>query len=268
MRPEVPENSKTANQTSPEPPRFDPTKSEPCQPPQNPPNNSRSNTPPAQAAAVPVQRISNASAEHRARGWAIKLDRGRAVQLLSKIDEILAWEERFAQERDARFVELGRYLCEVREGQYYRVNNLKSFEKFLEKKFPQSRRKAYHLMAIYERLPRQIHRDLGQVGWSKAVDLAKVARHQGQHFNSETWFHKAKRMPKEEFKREVRKLLTGKDAEPCDIIYFTVRKSQLAAIEQALETASLVLSGHNSRGDCLEFICAAIHLANRLWLFQ
>jgi len=89
-----------------------------------------------------------------------KLNHRRAVFVLAKIDEILAWEQRSEQERDTRFVELGRYLCEVRAGQYWRVENLKSFDEFLERKFPESRRKAYYLMAIHEQLPRQIHRDL------------------------------------------------------------------------------------------------------------
>ncbi len=35
-----------------------------------------------------------------------------------------------------RFVELGQYLCEVRAGQYWRLENLKSFDEFLEKRFP------------------------------------------------------------------------------------------------------------------------------------
>jgi hypothetical protein len=39
-------------------------------------------------------------------------------------------------------VELGRYLCEVRAGQYWRLENLKSFDEFLERRFPESRRKA------------------------------------------------------------------------------------------------------------------------------
>ncbi|MGD1080786.1 MAG: hypothetical protein ABR881_20890 [Candidatus Sulfotelmatobacter sp.] len=34
-----------------------------------------------------------------------------------RLDEILAWEQRKETERDTKFVELGRYLCEVREGQ-------------------------------------------------------------------------------------------------------------------------------------------------------
>ena len=46
-----------------------------------------------------------------------KLNRKRALFVLTKIDEILAWERRSETERDTRFVELGRYLCEVRAGQ-------------------------------------------------------------------------------------------------------------------------------------------------------
>jgi hypothetical protein len=51
---------------------------------------------------------------------------------------------------DTRFVELGRYLCEVRGGQYWRLETLKSFDEFLAKRFPESRRKAYYLMSIHE----------------------------------------------------------------------------------------------------------------------
>jgi hypothetical protein len=47
-------------------------------------------------------------------------------------------------------VELGRYLCEVRVGQYWRLENLKSFDEFLGRRFPESRRKAYYLMAIHK----------------------------------------------------------------------------------------------------------------------
>src|SRR5438552_13202023 len=72
-----------------------------------------------------------------------KLNRKRAWFVLTKIDEILAWEQRKEAEKDTRFVELGRYLCEVRAGQYWRLENLKSFDEFLERRFPESRRKAY-----------------------------------------------------------------------------------------------------------------------------
>ena len=62
--------------------------------------------------------------------------------------------------------------------------------------------------------------------------------------------------PEEEFKREVERHLTGKETEPWEILYFKVYKSQLAVIEQALETAGLMLGRSGSRGYCLEMICA------------
>jgi hypothetical protein len=52
----------------------------------------------------------------------------RAVFVLGKIDEILAWDKGRLHERDLRFVDLGRYLCEVRAGQYWRLEKMKSRE--------------------------------------------------------------------------------------------------------------------------------------------
>ena len=187
---------------------------------------------------------------------ASKLNRRRALYVLAKVDEILSWDKAINGERDTRFVELGRYLCEVRSGQYWRVDNMKSFDEFLEQRFPESRRKAYYLMAIHEHLPRIPKAHLKQVGWSKATELAKVARRDGQHFDCATWLHRAQQLPKEEFKREVEKHLTGKETEPWEMLYFKVYKSQLAVIEQALETAALMLGSDKSRGYCLEMICA------------
>jgi len=92
-----------------------------------------------------------------------KLNRRRALFVLTKIDEILAWEKKNEAERDTRFVELGRYLCEVRAGQYWRVEKLASFDDFLERRFPESRRKAYYLMSIHEHLPPQARRELKEV---------------------------------------------------------------------------------------------------------
>ena len=94
------------------------------------------------------------------------------------------------------------------------------------------------------------------MGWTKGVELMKLARRDGQRFDCATWMHKAKEMPKEEFKREVEKELTGKDTEPHEILYFKVYKSQLPVIEKALETAALMLRSAQSRGYCLEMICA------------
>src|SRR5271170_4548698 len=154
-----------------------------------------------------------------------KLNRKRAIFVLSKIDEILAWERKSEAERDTRWVELGRYLCEVRAGQYWRLENLKSFDEFLARRFPESRRKAYYLMSIHEHLPPQARKQLKEVGWTKGIELAKLARRDGQHFDCATWLHKASQMPKEEF-------------------------------EQELETAALMLGSDRSRGYCLEMICA------------
>jgi len=185
-----------------------------------------------------------------------KLNRQRAVFVLSKIDEILAWEKAADQERDSRFVDLGRYLCEVRSGQYWRLDNLKSFDEFLERKFPESRRKAYYLMAIHEHLPRIPKADLRSMGWTKARELAKVARREQQGFDCAPWVHKARELPREEFKREVERHLTGKETELWEILYFKAYKSQLPVIERALETAALMLGTDKSRGYCLEMICA------------
>src|SRR5215471_9017332 len=101
-----------------------------------------------------------------------KLNRRRAQFVLGKIDEILAWEQRKETERDTKFVELGRYLCEVRAEQYWRLEGLKSFDEFLQRRFPGSRRKAYYLISIHEQLPPEAKKELKQVGWTKGLELA------------------------------------------------------------------------------------------------
>lgn len=184
-----------------------------------------------------------------------QLNEKRGTFVLSKIDHILEWERNTERERDTRFVELGRYLCEVRAGQYWRLQNLKSFDEYLARKFPDSRRKAYYLMSIHEQLPKQVRKELKQVGWWKATGLAKLAKRDGEQFKSADWLHKAKTMSKREFEDEVEKYLTG-ESEPSELIYFKVYRSQLPVIEQALEIAGRMLGTDKSRGYCLEMICA------------
>ena len=193
-----------------------------------------------------------------------KLDPKRGHFVLSKVDEILAWEKAVEHQKDTRFVELGRYLCEIRAGQYWRLEKLNSFDHFLEKRFPESRRKAYYLMSIHEHLPKQVRPNLKMVGWSKAAELVKVARSDGEGFDCATWVHKAAEMPKEEFKREVEKHLTGKETEPYELVYFKLYKSQLPVVEEALEVAALMLGSDKSRGYCLEMICADFLAGARL----
>ena len=87
--------------------------------------------------------------------------------------------------------------------------------------------------------------------------MAKLARRgNGQEFDCATWLHKARELPKEEFRREVERELTGKDTEPSEIVYFKLYKSQIPVVEQAIETAALMLGTDKSRGYCLEMICA------------
>ena len=185
-----------------------------------------------------------------------KLNRKRAHFVLTKIDEILAWEKQREVERDTRFVDLGSYLCEVRAGQYWRLDSLGSFDEFLQRRFPDSRRTAYYLMSIHEHLPPQIRRELKQVGWTKAAVLTKVARSDGKNFDCAAWMHKARSLSRDQFKRKVDQHLTGKETEPTEIICFKFYQSQIPVIEQAIETAALMLGTDKSRGYCLEMICA------------
>ncbi len=184
-----------------------------------------------------------------------ELNEKRAQFVLAKIDEILHWERHVDRERDTRFVELGRYLCEVRSGQYWRLEKLASFDDYLQRRFPESRRKAYYLMSIHEQLPRQVRSELKQIGWSKSAELAKVARREREQFKSATWLQKARELPKQQFKDEVEKYLTGA-SETSELVYFKLYKSQLPVIEQALEMAARMLGSDRSRGFCLEMICA------------
>ena len=91
---------------------------------------------------------------------------------------------------------------------------------------------------------------------SIVLDVAKVARREGQRFESAIWLHKARSMETGAFRREVARHLTGKETEPWELLYFRIYKSQLPVIEQAIETAGLMLGTNKSRGYCLEMICA------------
>jgi hypothetical protein len=97
---------------------------------------------------------------------------------------------------------------------------------------------------------------LQRMGWSKAAELVKVARADGDRFDCATWLHKAQQLPKEQFKWEVEKHLTGQETEPAELVYFKLYRSQLPVIEEALETAAMLLGSDRSRGYCLEMICA------------
>src|SRR5256885_7363349 len=105
-----------------------------------------------------------------------KLNRKRALFVLTKIDEILAWEKRKEAERDTRFVELGRYLCEVRAGQYWRLENLKSFDEFLERRFPGTPREGLHPLLSYQHPPPPGERGQKQGGRAEGLGVGELGR--------------------------------------------------------------------------------------------
>ena len=114
----------------------------------------------------------------------------------------------------------------------------------------------YYLMSIHEHLPPQARKELKKVGWAKGVELGKLARRDRQAFDCATWLHKAQHSSKEDFQQAVERELTGKITEPWEIVYFKLYKSQIPVIDQAIETAALMLGSDRSRGYCLEMICA------------
>ena len=77
-----------------------------------------------------------------------------------------------------------------------------------------------------------------------------------QHFDCAIWLHQAREMTTEQFNQEVEKELTGRETAPWEIVYFKLYRSQLPVVEQAIETAALMLGTDRSRGYCLEMICA------------
>src|SRR5260370_15658796 len=104
-----------------------------------------------------------------------KFNRRRAVFVLDKIDEILAWEQRKETERDTKFVELGRYLCEVRAGQYWRLEKLKCFDEFLERRVPGTRKEASLPIWIHQKQPPPATKENQEKGGGEGGETAQRA---------------------------------------------------------------------------------------------
>jgi hypothetical protein len=133
-----------------------------------------------------------------------KLNRRRALFVLTKIDKILAWEKQKDTERDIRFVELGRYLCEVRAGQYWRVENVKSFDEFLVT--VSGVEKEGVLPDVDSRAPATTGEEGPEGGGlDERVGVDEDCEKDRQAFDCATWLHKAREMPKEQFKQISRK---------------------------------------------------------------
>ena len=56
------------------------------------------------------------------------------------------------------------------------------------------------------------------MGWSKAIELVKVARRDEDEFDCATWLRRDKELAKEEFKNQVENHLNGRATEPWEII--------------------------------------------------
>ncbi len=83
-----------------------------------------------------------------------------------------------------------------------------------------------------------------------------MADRQQQDFDCAQWLHKAQELPFDQFKQEIERALNGPDAEPWDLMYVKLYKTQIPVVEQALEVAARLLGSDRSRGYCLEMICA------------
>jgi len=125
---------------------------------------------------------------------------------------------------------------------------LKSFDEFLEKKFPESRRKGV-LPDGDPRTAAPADPSRSQDRWVDESGRVGQGRTSGRtEVDCATWLHRAKELPKEAFRQEVDRHLTGQETEPWEIIYFQGLQSQIPVIEQALETAGLMLGTNKSRG--------------------
>jgi len=111
-------------------------------------------------------------------------------------------------------------------------------------------------MSIHDHLPQIPAPEIEDLGWSKALELAKVARSEGRRFDSATWLHRAQASTKQELKEAVHKYFTGEDYEPYEMVYSKLFESQLPVVGRALYVAARMLGTERSRGYCLELVCA------------
>jgi hypothetical protein len=86
--------------------------------------------------------------------------------------------------------------------------------------------------------------------------LAKIARRDQQHFDCATWLHKAREMPKEEFKQGVERELTGTGNRTLGSYLFQAIQEPAAGGRVGDRDRRLDAGTDKSRGYCLEMICA------------
>jgi hypothetical protein len=72
----------------------------------------------------------------------------------------------------------------------------------------------------HEHLPPQARKGLKAVGFTKGVELARVARRDGQEVDCATSLHKTRGMPKDQFRQKAERELTGKETEASELNLF------------------------------------------------
>jgi len=93
------------------------------------------------------------------------------------------------------------------------------------------------------------------VGWTKDWSWRKCEEG-WQEFDCATWLHKARSLPKDEFKREVERELTGRESEPCgDYLLQAIQDPRFQLSSRQLRRRRNA-GTDKSRGYCLEMICA------------
>jgi hypothetical protein len=80
-------------------------------------------------------------------------------------------------------------------------------------------------MSIHGHLPPQARKELKGVGWTKGLELAKWREGMGRSSIVQPGCT-SRSLPKDQFTREVEKELTGRESEPCEIIYFKLYKTR------------------------------------------
>jgi len=113
------------------------------------------------------------------------------------------------------------------------------------------------LLTIHEHFTRVPKPQLREMGWTKVRELVKEARKDGAEFVCAPWVHKARELPKEQFKREVERHSTGKETEAWEILYFKVYKSQLDVVKRAPETAAPMLGSDSDESGGLGTLLSA-----------
>ena len=100
-------------------------------------------------------------------------------------------------------------------------------------------------MSIHERLPPQARRELKEVGWTKGWGWQRSRAGTVSTSIAQPGCTKRESCRRRISGGQWEKELTGKEEEPSELIYFKVYKSQIPVIEQAIETAALMLGTDN-----------------------